>query len=73
MAGARRFDNNTTIDVFAAVRVDVERHVRDEAARLLAALVPDSTNVAVCEATRRSEVVDLGRPAEAILEPHRDD
>ena len=55
------------------VRVDVERHVQDEAAGRLAPLVPNPTTVALIEATRRGEVVELGTPAEAIAELNRDD
>ena len=81
------------------VRVDVERHVRDEAARQLeemgltigdtlrivlehaaagcgpdfGALAPNPTTVAAIEAARRSEVIELGTPAEAIAELNRDD
>ena len=55
------------------VRVDVERHVREETARRLAALVPNPTTMAAIEAARRGEVVKLGTPAEAIAELNRDD
>lgn len=55
------------------VRVVVERHVRDETARWLAEHVPNPATVAAIEAARRSEVVEIGTPAEAIAELNRDD
>ena len=55
------------------VRVDIERHVRDAAARRLAALVPNPTTVAAIEAARIGEVVEFGTPFEAIAELDRDD
>ena len=55
------------------VRVDIERRVRDAAARRLAALVPNPTTVAAIEAARRGEVVELGTLFEAIAELNRED
>ena len=81
------------------VRVDVERDVRDEAARQLAeqgltidetmrivlehaaagcgpdfgALVPNATTVEAIEASRRGDLVELGTPAEALIELNRQD
>ena len=57
----------------AAVRVDVERHVRDETTRRLATLVPNPTTPEATEARRRGAVVGLGTLAEAIAELDRND
>ena len=37
------------------------------------ALVPNPTTVEAIEAARRGEVIELGTPAEAIVELNRDD
>ena len=53
------------------VRVAIARHVRDEVARRLAALVPSPTTVAATDA-RRGQVIELGTPEEPLPEVNRD-
>ena len=53
------------------VRVDVERYVREAAGRLVAQ-VANPITLAVIDAARRGEVVELGAPAEVIAELNRE-